>query len=83
MCLRPSQRSQQRSLPQSNKFLCRESDLFQERLSADVELLLTTRTKTWTRPPIEVEFQGPMLTSNEVHVRFLRVNDKSGIRWVR
>ena len=35
---------------------------------------------------IQVEFQVPMFTSSGVHVRFLRVYDKSGYqtnRWVR
>jgi len=55
-------------------------------LSADVDLMPTVRNKTWSRPPINVEFQVPMFTSSGVHVRFLRVYDKSGYttsRWVR
>jgi AP-2 complex subunit mu-1 len=55
-------------------------------LSADVELMTTVRGKAWSRPPISVEFALPMFTSSGVHVRFLRVYDKSGYhtnRWVR
>ena len=55
-------------------------------LTADVELMTTSRAKTWSRPPISVEFQVPMFTASGVHVRFLRVYDKSGYqtaRWVR
>lgn len=55
-------------------------------LGADVDLMPTTRNKAWSRPPINVEFQVPMFTSSGVHVRFLRVYDKSGYitnRWVR
>ncbi len=55
-------------------------------LSAEVDLMPTVRTKTWNRSPINVEFQVPMFTSSGVHVRFLRVYDKSGYhtnRWVR
>eukprot|EP00560_Eucampia_antarctica_P000167 CAMPEP_0197833262 /NCGR_PEP_ID=MMETSP1437-20131217/18416_1 /TAXON_ID=49252 ORGANISM="Eucampia antarctica, Strain CCMP1452" /NCGR_SAMPLE_ID=MMETSP1437 /ASSEMBLY_ACC=CAM_ASM_001096 /LENGTH=427 /DNA_ID=CAMNT_0043437225 /DNA_START=134 /DNA_END=1417 /DNA_ORIENTATION=+ len=55
-------------------------------LSADVDLMPTVRAKAWNRPPINVEFQVPMFTSSGVHVRFLRVYDKSGYhtnRWVR
>mmetsp|Transcript_16978 Transcript_16978/g.48767 ORF Transcript_16978/g.48767 Transcript_16978/m.48767 type:complete len:427 (-) Transcript_16978:253-1533(-) len=55
-------------------------------LSADVDLMPTTRAKAWSRPPINVEFQVPMFTASGVHVRFLRVYDKSGYhtnRWVR
>eukprot|EP00970_Alexandrium_tamarense_P011638 scaffold2554_cov180-Alexandrium_tamarense.AAC.7 len=55
-------------------------------LSADLELVRTVRPKAWERPPINVEFQVPMFTASGVHVRFLRVFDKSGYhtnRWVR
>mmetsp|Transcript_20261 Transcript_20261/g.25598 ORF Transcript_20261/g.25598 Transcript_20261/m.25598 type:complete len:427 (+) Transcript_20261:75-1355(+) len=53
---------------------------------ADVELMPTVRNKAWSRPPINVDFQVPMFTASGVHVRFLRVYDKSGYhtnRWVR
>lgn len=56
------------------------------RINAEVELMPTVRPKTWSRPPIHVEFQVPMFTASGVHVRFLRVYDKSGYhtqRWVR
>lgn len=55
-------------------------------LGAEVDLMPTVRNKTWSRPPINVDFQVPMFTSSGVHVRFLRVYDKSGYttnRWVR
>jgi len=55
-------------------------------LSAEVDLMPTVRAKAWNRPPINVEFQVPMFTASGVHVRFLRVYDKSGYhtnRWVR
>ena len=55
-------------------------------LAADVELMPLVRQKVWSRPPIAAEFQVPMFTSSGVHVRFLRVYDKSGYnpsRWVR
>jgi len=55
-------------------------------LSADVELMASIRPKPWSRPPISLEFQVPMFTASGVHVRFLRVFDKSGYvtnRWVR
>lgn len=53
---------------------------------ADVDLMPTVRNKAWNRPPINVDFQVPMFTASGVHVRFLRVYDKSGYhtnRWVR
>jgi len=55
-------------------------------IQADVDLLPTVRPKAWVRQPITVEFQVPMFTASGVHVRFLRVYDKSGYttnRWVR
>jgi AP-2 complex subunit mu-1 len=55
-------------------------------ITADVELIATVRPKPWSRPPIQCEFQVPMFTASGVHVRFLRVYDKSGYhtnRWVR
>ena len=55
-------------------------------ITADVELISTVRPKPWSRPPIQCEFQVPMFTASGVHVRFLRVYDKSGYhtnRWVR
>ena len=55
-------------------------------ITADVELINTVRPKPWSRPPIQCEFQVPMFTASGVHVRFLRVYDKSGYhtnRWVR
>lgn len=55
-------------------------------INAEVDLMPTVRPKPWIRPPINVEFQVPMFTASGVHVRFLRVYDKSGYhtqRWVR
>mmetsp|Transcript_6461 Transcript_6461/g.10108 ORF Transcript_6461/g.10108 Transcript_6461/m.10108 type:complete len:244 (+) Transcript_6461:1-732(+) len=55
-------------------------------LSSDMELVRTVRPKAWERPAINVDFQVPMFTASGVHVRFLRVYDKSGYhtnRWVR
>eukprot|EP00611_Tribonema_gayanum_P025331 TRINITY_DN5740_c0_g1_i1.p2 TRINITY_DN5740_c0_g1~~TRINITY_DN5740_c0_g1_i1.p2 ORF type:complete len:440 (-),score=189.16 TRINITY_DN5740_c0_g1_i1:133-1452(-) len=54
--------------------------------SADVELTPSIREKAWSRPPIQAEFVVNMFTASGVHVRFLRVYDKSGYttnRWVR
>jgi AP-2 complex subunit mu-1 len=55
-------------------------------ITAEVDLMPTVRPKPWSRPPIQCEFQVPMFTASGVHVRFLRVFDKSGYhtnRWVR
>ncbi|CAM9355930.1 unnamed protein product [Chrysoparadoxa australica] len=53
--------------------------------SASVQLTASIRDKAWARPPIQAEFQVPMFTASGVHVRFLRVYDKSAYttnRWV-
>ncbi|TQD93575.1 hypothetical protein C1H46_020846 [Malus baccata] len=56
-------------------------------LSAEVELISTmTEKKSWTRPPIQMEFQVPMFTASGLRVRFLKVWEKSGyntVEWVR
>ncbi|MCD9637993.1 AP-2 complex subunit mu [Datura stramonium] len=48
-------------------------------LSAEVELISTiAEKKSWTRPPIQMEFQVPMFTASGLRVRFLKVWEKSG-----
>ncbi|GKE50457.1 AP-2 complex subunit mu, partial [Tanacetum coccineum] len=42
-------------------------------LSAEVELISTiAEKKSWTRPPIQMEFQVPMFTASGLRVRFGR-----------
>jgi len=55
-------------------------------LSAEIELMKSTKGKAWSRPPIQVEFQVPMFTASGLHVRFLKVFEKSSYqttKWVR
>jgi AP-2 complex subunit mu-1 len=56
-------------------------------LSGEVNLISTTSGKSaWTRPPISLDFQVPMFTASGLHVRFLKVYEKSNyqtIKWVR
>ena len=55
-------------------------------MCADLDLMQTANTEGWSRPPISVDFNVSKFTASGVHVRFLRVNDKSGYkaaRWVR
>jgi AP-2 complex subunit mu-1 len=56
-------------------------------LSAEVELISSTlEAKKWSRPPISLEFQVPMFTASGLHVRFLKVYEKSNyqaVKWVR
>lgn len=56
-------------------------------LSAEVDLMSSTlESKKWSRPPISLEFQVPMFTASGLHVRFLKVYEKSNyqaVKWVR
>lgn len=55
-------------------------------MSADVDLVPSTRDKQWIRPPISMDFQIPMVAVSGVQVRFLKVYEKSAYqtsRWVR
>lgn len=55
-------------------------------MSADVDLVPSTREKQWVRPPISMDFQVPMVAVSGVQVRFLKVYEKSSYqtsRWVR
>jgi AP-2 complex subunit mu-1 len=56
-------------------------------LTAQMELVSTTKEKkTWSRPPVNVEFQVPMFTASGLRVRFLKVWEKAGyttVKWVR
>jgi len=57
-------------------------------LRANIELIqnVSVEQKAWSRPPISLEFQVPMMTASGLQVKFLRVVEKSGyttIKWVR
>lgn len=55
-------------------------------LAGDAELTPTTSGKTWSRPPITMNFQVLMFTSSGLLVRFLKVFEKSNyqsVKWVR
>eukprot|EP00164_Ancoracysta_twista_P000575 GFYU01000760.1.p1 GENE.GFYU01000760.1~~GFYU01000760.1.p1 ORF type:complete len:469 (-),score=128.21 GFYU01000760.1:72-1478(-) len=56
-------------------------------ITAEVDLIATTADyKAWSRPPVSMEFQVPMFTASGLHVRFLKVFEKSNyqtIKWVR
>ncbi|KAF1781859.1 Mu homology domain [Phytophthora cactorum] len=55
-------------------------------LDAEVEMMKGTKEKLWSRPPLQIEFQVPMFTSSGLHVRFLKVFEKSSYpttKWVR
>jgi AP-2 complex subunit mu-1 len=56
-------------------------------LKGEVRLQATMDDKrVWSRPPITMDFQVPMFTSSGLHVRFLKVFERSNyqsIKWVR
>jgi len=57
-------------------------------ISAEVKLLesVTLDKTAWVRPPISLSFQVPMFTASGLHVRFLKVFEKSHyqtVKWVR
>ncbi|PWN39387.1 clathrin adaptor, mu subunit [Ceraceosorus guamensis] len=55
-------------------------------LQADLERSATTTQKTWSRAPIEVDFQVLMFTASGLLVRFLKVFEKGNyqsVKWVR
>jgi len=55
-------------------------------LRGDVKLAATISDKPWARPPITFTFQVPMFTASGLHVRFLRIFERSGYdttKWVR
>jgi len=56
-------------------------------LSAEVNLIAQTiEKKAESKPPIQLQFQVPMFTASGLHVRFLKIYEKSGyqaVKWVR
>jgi len=55
-------------------------------MSGEVEMMSTMNNKGWSRPPIVMDFQVPMFAASGLHVRFLKVFEKSNyqtIKWVR
>jgi len=55
-------------------------------MSGEVEMMATMGGKAWSRPPITMDFQVPMFAASGLHVRFLKVFEKSNyqtIKWVR
>ena len=53
---------------------------------AEVKMLKMTQEKVWSKPPINVIFAVPSFTASGLHVRFLKVYEKSSyqtVKWVR
>lgn len=55
-------------------------------LNGEIELIMSTKNKAWLRPPIAVDFQVPMFTASGLHVRSLKIYERSNYqttKWVR
>jgi len=55
-------------------------------LKGEVKLAASAFDKAWSRPPITMEFQVPMFTASGLHVRFMKVFERSNyetVKWVR
>jgi len=55
-------------------------------LKGHVKMVASITEKQWARPPIVMDFQVPMFTSSGLHVRFMKVFEKSQyetVKWVR
>ena len=46
-------------------------------LNGEIELIMSTKNKAWVRPPISVDFQVPMFTASGLHVRSLKIFERS------
>lgn len=59
------------------------------RFAAEVQLISSTNSnqQQWSRPPISLQFQVPMLAASGLHVRFLKVHEPKlsyqAVKWVR
>ena len=54
--------------------------------AAEVKMLKMSNDKVWSKPPINVIFAVPSFTASGLHVRFLKVYEKSSyqtVKWVR
>eukprot|EP01062_Namystynia_karyoxenos_P058689 TRINITY_DN50193_c0_g1_i1.p2 TRINITY_DN50193_c0_g1~~TRINITY_DN50193_c0_g1_i1.p2 ORF type:complete len:453 (+),score=159.41 TRINITY_DN50193_c0_g1_i1:94-1452(+) len=56
--------------------------------NAEVQLISSTSEgKQWSKPPISMDFQVPMLAASGLHVRFLKVHESKlnyqAVKWVR
>eukprot|EP00756_Hemistasia_phaeocysticola_P047679 Hpha_TRINITY_DN22147_c0_g1::TRINITY_DN22147_c0_g1_i1::g.103482::m.103482/K11826/AP2M1; AP-2 complex subunit mu-1 len=55
---------------------------------AEVQMVSSTSEgRQWSKPPISMDFQVPMLAASGLHVRFLKVNEQKlnyqAVKWVR
>ena len=53
---------------------------FQCLLQCEVLLSSSLKDKTWSKPPISLDFSIPMFTASGLRIRFLKVYEKSGYK---
>jgi AP-2 complex subunit mu-1 len=55
-------------------------------LNGEIEMVASTKGKAWVRPPIVADFSVPMFTASGLHVRSLKIYERSNYqttKWVR
>jgi AP-2 complex subunit mu-1 len=55
-------------------------------LTGECRLMMSVEEKVWSRPPITMSFVVPSFTASGLHVRYLKVIERSGypvVKWVR
>ena len=55
-------------------------------LNGEIDMVASTKGKLWVRPPITVDFSVPMFTASGLHVRSLKIYERSNYtttKWVR
>lgn len=55
-------------------------------LNGEVDLIKSTKNKAWVKPPMTADFQVPMFTASGLHVRSLKIYERSNYqttKWVR
>mmetsp|Transcript_5356 Transcript_5356/g.8414 ORF Transcript_5356/g.8414 Transcript_5356/m.8414 type:complete len:440 (+) Transcript_5356:113-1432(+) len=55
-------------------------------LKGQVKLVASVNEKAWSRPPVTMDFSVPMFAASGMHIRSMKVLEKSGyetIKWVR
>ena len=56
----------------------------QQTITVDVDLVQTTQTQRWDKPPILMDFVIPALTATGLQIRYLKIaSDYKTIKWVR
>jgi len=64
--------------------ISRFNGMTQQTITVDVDLVQTTETERWDKPPILMDFVIPALTATGLQIRYLKIaSDYKTIKWVR